>query len=253
MIIEKIRQSISKTPLTFLLMLLMMCYTNQNALFAGQTNSIQRVSDSKELFRALFFLDSELLNGLDNLKEFKISNMLNNEEQLAKFRTTREQIMETMGQNNPAFFDHFSKEVSSGDQIRIKAALDQGMREFESAKSTNINNVLKSDSYKANSKSYLDYLKANNLDPKDYNSKANSVRGYLNHLSSNPIGGDEPQGVVVVAVAVALLVVAVTVVAAVDAFVWDGSDAAIMGQGNGLINDELTNEVALAFNGIYQN
>jgi SdpC family antimicrobial peptide len=246
--ITQIRKSVYSKFFSCFLIVAMMCYTNQD-LFAKNSTVVVK-TDGKEFFRALFFLDSSLLDRMPNLESFRIDNILDKPEDIANYRTHVNTIISKIERNNPTFFSTFAKEVSSGNQLRIKSAMDLGKVEVERAYKVSFANELKSDNYKKEATNFANYLKANNVTIETYSQKASAVKNYLNQNETNSNAQLASVTIVLAAAVVALLVVVVTVAIAVDGLFWGGTPAYRIANGDALVNDEMINEIAVNFNGL---
>jgi hypothetical protein len=244
--IQQIQKTVFTKFMSIFLLITFFTWTNQN-LFAAAP--IVKVADSKEFFKALFFLDSELLNNTPNLKLFKVSNVIKDATQLAKYRVAVADIINKIDISNPTFLNSFAKEVTSGNQIRVKVAMEAGIKEIEKANSFTVSNKLASNEYKTESSKFLNYINTNKLSLTSYTDKANAVKGYFNtNIDNTP---QTSLGIVIVVVGVALAIIAVTVAIVVDGMFWGGTPASIIASGQSLQNAELINEVAIKFNGLF--
>lgn len=246
--ILKIQNSLYSKFLSLFLIMTMVLYTNQS-LFAS--NTITKITDSKEFFRALFFLDSQLLDKTPNLKVFKVENILTSKPDLIKYREHINSIMAQIEKNDPSFFQTFAREVTSGNQLRVKSAMDLGAKQIEIVYNENINSKLKSSDYTKTSGDFLSFVSKNNLPTDTYTQKADAVKKYLGFIKNNQTQNLASVTIVIAAALVALLIIVVTVAIAVDGLFWDGTPANRMGRVEGLVNDEIVNEIAVNFNGIF--
>lgn len=247
--ITQIRKSVYSKFFSCFLVAAMLFYTNQDALFA-KNSAVPTATDGKEFFRALFFLDSNLLEKTPNLQSFRIENILDTQEDIAGYREHVSMIISKIEKNSPTFFVTFAKEVSSGNQLRIKNAMDLGRVQVEKAYQVSFANELKSDNYKTEATNFANYLKNNNVSIDTYSQKATAVKNYLKLHDSGTTTQLASVTIILAAAVVALLVVVVTVAIAVDGMFWGGTPAYRIAAGDALVNDEMINEIAVNFHGL---
>ncbi|GEM_PF-5334729 len=81
-----------------------------------------------EIFRGVFFLDGPAVEQVPSLSRLAAGFAGNGRD-----RVLQAEIMERIERNRPGFIDWFSREVSSGDHLRVRGALDAGARAIEEA------------------------------------------------------------------------------------------------------------------------
>ncbi len=81
-----------------------------------------------EIFRGVFFLDGPAVDQVPSLSRLAAGFAEDKRD-----RAMQAEIMERIERNRPGFFDWFSREVTSGDHLRVRGALDAGARAIEAA------------------------------------------------------------------------------------------------------------------------
>ncbi|RAW03476.1 hypothetical protein [Pseudochryseolinea flava] len=78
----------------------------------------------EELFIGLFFGEGKVAAMVPELYErSQLKNYLTSEAEIAAFKKFQQQAIQVIGESNPLFFKSFKRDITSGDHLRISAAL----------------------------------------------------------------------------------------------------------------------------------
>jgi SdpC family antimicrobial peptide len=244
----QIRKSMYAKMASLLLILTLALYTNQGLFASKQT---VKIHDGKELFGTIFFMDGQLLKELPSMREYNIENVLTGQAELQKYREHIGDICAKIEASNPNFFDAFAKDLTSGDQVRIRTAIDNGLAVLQKANNATLSNTQQLADSRAVIKNYNEYVKKNKLPLESKAQKVASVKMFLDNLKGQ--GAEAQAAGFVLAVGIVIVVaVVVTAAVAVDGAFWFSTPAYRTVQTGSLQYEEIVNEIAVKFNGSYK-
>jgi SdpC family antimicrobial peptide len=212
--------------------------TTQQSMQAQKTvNSIAKLRSNftaEDYLKGIFFVSGPVADFIPELADYKIDNFTTNKNTIEYIRLKEDKIIETLKKQNPTFLNHFKEEITSGDQIKIKVAINEAAVILKPIFDLyyNLNDI----QVQKNIDAEIDKLKASkNLDANDASKTKEAIKNILGTQNPTSVSGS-----------CGLIYLFVVIVVFVFGWAFGGGTPAYRTINNdGLYKDKLVNSIAV--------